>query len=219
MPEFTVKEVRLPELHLPEIKREEIVRSLSGHLPEVDLARARQASFKVPAVTLSGSDIGRLLAAVAAVARLVRPTSSRGRWLTGRAGRGSRWSVARIVKPRPNRSRLPIALGAVILAVIGSWVVLRRPAVRQRVEAAARRAREQFDVLVSTQLNPEITTEEPIAFSAAETAPVRAEGFVSASEDADRSASPKAAEYVDGLGSNGSSTDGVSSRKGSGKRG
>jgi hypothetical protein len=37
MPEFTVKEVRLPELHLPEIKRDDMVRSLSGvRLPDVD---------------------------------------------------------------------------------------------------------------------------------------------------------------------------------------
>ena len=41
MPEFTVKEVRLPELHLPEVKRDEIVRALSGiRVPEVDRAIA-----------------------------------------------------------------------------------------------------------------------------------------------------------------------------------
>ncbi len=95
MPEFTVKEVRLPELHLPEIKRDEIVRSLSGvRLPEVDLARARRTSIRIPAVTMSSADLGRLLAAAATVARLARPTPSRTSRLAGPFRRRSRFPVA-----------------------------------------------------------------------------------------------------------------------------
>ena len=79
MPEFTIKEVRLPELHLPEIKRDDIVRSLSGvRLPEVDLAKARRTTIKVPAVSVTGADVGKVLAAGAALARFVTPdTDSR----------------------------------------------------------------------------------------------------------------------------------------------
>ncbi len=148
MPEFTVKEVRLPELHLPEIKRDEIVRSLSGvHLPEVDLAMARRASIKLPAVTLSSSDVGRMLAAAAAVVRLVRPTPKRTGWLSGPFGRRSRAAVARIVPPKRRRSRWPIVLGGILVVVLGAWAVLRRPAVRLRIDAAARDARARFDDL------------------------------------------------------------------------
>lgn len=159
MPEFTVKEVRLPELHLPEIKRDEIVRSLSGiHLPEVDLAKARRAGIKVPPVTLTSSDVGRL---IAAVARFVRPAPSRGRWLTGLVGRRLPSPIARIVQPRPSRSRWPIVFGAMIVAAFGAWMLLRRPVVRRRVEEAGRRARERFDELRSRGVRPAVVSDEP----------------------------------------------------------
>ncbi|MDO8485970.1 MAG: hypothetical protein Q7S35_13595 [Candidatus Limnocylindrales bacterium] len=170
MPELTVKEVRLPELHLPEIKRDEIVRTLSGvHLPEVDLAKARRARIRVPAMTLTRSDVGKLVAAVGAVARFMRPTPSRGRWLTGPFGRRSRSPIARIVQPRPRQSRWPIAFGAIIVAAFCAWALLRRPAFRQRVDEAARHARERFDELRAREVRPEGAADEPIAPSATET--------------------------------------------------
>jgi hypothetical protein len=146
MPEFTVKEVRLPELHLPEIKRDEIVRSLSGvRLPEVDLAKARRASIKVPTVTLTGSDIGKLVAAGAAIARFARPIPSRGPRISARFGRGSRSPLVRIVQPRRARSRWPIAIAVIIAAAIGAWALLRRPAVRRQVDEATHTARTRFE--------------------------------------------------------------------------
>jgi hypothetical protein len=164
MPEFTVKEVRLPELHLPEIKRDEIVRSLSGvHLPDVDLAKAKRAGIKLPAVTLTSSDVGKLLGAAAAVARFVRPAPGRPRWLTGPVGRRLPSPIARLVQPRPRRSRWPIAIGVLIVAAFGAWAILRRPAVRQRIEATARRAREQFDGVRVREARPEVVTDELIA--------------------------------------------------------
>jgi hypothetical protein len=166
MPEITVKEVRLPELHLPEIKRDEIIRTLSGvRHPEVDRAKARRPKIKVPAVTLTSSDVGKLVAAVAAVARFARPTPSRGRWLTGPFGGRSRSPIARIVQPRPRRSRWPIAFGAIIVAAFCAWALLRRPAVRQRVDEAARRARKRFDELRAREVRPEGAADEPIALS------------------------------------------------------
>ena len=147
MPEFTVKEVRLPELHLPEIKRDEIVRSLSGvRLPDVDLARARRATLKVPAVSVSTSDMGRLLAAAAALARFVRPAPSRPPMLAIPFGRRARSPLARIVRPKRRGSRWPLAIGVVVV-ILGAWAILRRPEVRRRVQAAARNVRSRFDDL------------------------------------------------------------------------
>jgi len=172
MPEFTVKEVRLPELHLPEIKRDEIVRSLSGvHLPEVDLARARRASVKLPAVTLSSSDVGRMLAAAAAVVRLVRPTPTRVGRLSGPFARRSRLAVARIVQPKRRRSRWPIVLGGILVVVLGAWAVLRRPAVRLRIDAAARDARARFDDLRNGDRHEAMDAHEAVAGATGDAGP------------------------------------------------
>jgi hypothetical protein len=144
MPEFTVKEVRLPELHMPEIKREEIVRSLSGvRLPDVDLAKARDVRIKVPAVTLTTSDVGKLLAAGTAILRFVRPAPRRAGPL-GLFGRRSRLPSVRIAQPR-RRRRWRLIGGLVVLAAIGTWFAMRRPALRQRAEDAVRQARERID--------------------------------------------------------------------------
>ena len=146
MPEFTVKEVHLPELHLPEINRDEIVRSLSGvRLPDVDLARARRGRINVPMVSLTSADVGRLIAAAAAVARFVRPAPSRSRWLVGPIGRRSRSPVARIVRPRSTGSGRLFVFGAIVVVGFAAWAALTKPAIRQRLVAAPRQARERID--------------------------------------------------------------------------
>ena len=177
MPEINVKEVRMPELHLPEIKREEIVRSLSGlHLPRVDLAMARKARIKVPAIAITSSDIGKLVAATVALARVVRPAPKRGGWLAGAFGRRSGSPVARLVRPRSRLPRLPIALGAMALAALGAWALLRRPAVRTRLDETARRAREQFDALRARSDVDDVPADEPITVNTVEVAPIEAAG-------------------------------------------
>jgi len=169
MPEFTVKEVRLPELHLPEIKREEIVRSLSGvRLPDVDLAKARRASLRVPAVSVTGADVGRMLATAATVARLVRPTPGRNTWLAGRFSRRSRSPLTRIVQPRRRRSRWPIAIGGMIVLALLASAILRRPEVRRRLDSAARGARRRLDELRREDGNETLAIElyEPVDLAA-----------------------------------------------------
>lgn len=166
MPEFTVKEVRLPELHLAEIKRDDIVRSLSGvRLPEVDLATVRQATIRVPAVRLTSSDVGKLIAAGAAIARFARPVPNRGPWTSGRFGRRARSPLVRMVQPGRSRSRWPLALGACIVVAVGAWAVLRRPSIRNQVDEAMRSARARFDAWRATSAQPDEGTDEAIASS------------------------------------------------------
>jgi type II secretory pathway component PulM len=161
MPEFTVKEVRMPELHLPEINRDDIVRTLSGvHLPEVDLARARRATFKIPTMTLTANDVGRLVAAGAAITRFVRPTPTRIRAPRNLFGRRSRSPVAMITGSRSRRSRGPILLGVLVVAVVGIWALLRRPAVQRRLETAGRDARERFETWRAQDLRPVTETDD-----------------------------------------------------------
>jgi hypothetical protein len=166
MPEFTVKEVRLPELRLPEINRDEIVRTLSGvRLPEVDLDRARRAKIKVPTVSLTADDLGRIIGAGAAITRFVRPGPPRVRSPWNPFRRGSRSPVKLIVRPRTRRSRRPIVLGALVVAVVAVWAILRRPANQRRIEVAARDARERFATWRAQDLRPDSATPDDVAAS------------------------------------------------------
>jgi hypothetical protein len=183
MPEFTVKEVRLPELHLPEIKRDDIVRSLSGvRLPDVDLARARPMRIKIPAVSISSADVGRLVAAVVAITRFTRPTPRRGRMPNLPFARGSRSPVARLIQPRTRRSRWPMLLAIVGVAAVAAWALLRRPAIRRRVEEIAHDARERLATMQTPDERLEIDTDTPARNI--ETASTEAGGFANATDDA-----------------------------------
>ena len=74
MPELPVKETRLPELHLPEISRKDIMRSLSEmRMPDVDLPDAVTKRDWMPDV-----DLGKAVAGAAAAAHIGR--RSRRRW-------------------------------------------------------------------------------------------------------------------------------------------
>jgi hypothetical protein len=162
MPEFTLKEVRLPELHLPEIKRDDIARSLSGvRLPDVDLTRARAAKIKVPAVTLTGADVGRLVAAGAAVARLVRPAPRRSRLF--RLGRSARTPSIRLLQPRKRRSRWPLLIVVAGGVAVAIWAVLRQPAVRERVDSMARDVRERIATMQAPIEELNVDSDKPIA--------------------------------------------------------
>jgi hypothetical protein len=83
MPELPVKDLRPSELHLPEIKREDIVRTLSERLPSVDLSalqlpgrdRREGSRFEWRSI-----DPTEALAGLAAVSRIGRPLVRRWRW-------------------------------------------------------------------------------------------------------------------------------------------
>jgi hypothetical protein len=158
MPEFTVKEVRLPELHLPEVKRDEIVRALSGmHLPDVDLPSVERRS-RLPRVDLtalpwrkrglSGVDAGELIAAGLAAARLLRPATP-ARWSPARLlpiGRSRRDLVA-VIRPAPRRSRRRVTVIAIAGAVAAIWMLSRNASIRARLGRFAGDARQRFDAM------------------------------------------------------------------------
>jgi hypothetical protein len=185
MPEFTVKEVRLPELHLPEIKRDDIVRSLSGvRLPDVDLAKARPVRVKMPPIAVSSSDLGRLVAAGVGIARLARPTPRRGRMPRLPFARSSRNPVARLVQPRTRRPRWPMVIVVVGAVTVAVWALLRQPSIRRRVDEMARDARERWATMRTPAERLEIDADEPVAVRGVESASTEAGGFVNAIQDA-----------------------------------
>jgi hypothetical protein len=178
MPEFTVKEVRLPELHLPEIKRDEIVRALSGlHVPEVDRAiaeprrRLRDIDLRDLARRrrdLSGIDAGKLIAAAVTAAQMARPAPKRARWSPFRRSRWSavsrsRDSVVAMVRPAPRRSRRRVIV-IVALAAAAGWVLFRSPAFRARIDGTTAAVRRMIaDRRSASVADVDLETGEPVA--------------------------------------------------------
>jgi hypothetical protein len=124
MPELPVKEVRLSELHLPEIKRDEIVRSLSEvRVPTFDLAGMERPRLQLPEgirrIDWRSIDLSGALAGAAAVARLGRPIARRSRW--------------------------PFVAGTVIVIGAATAVILANPAVRERAARTFRDVRARLD--------------------------------------------------------------------------
>lgn len=181
MPEFTVREVRMPELHLPEIKRDEIVRALSGiHIPDVDLTsadrRLRLPGFDLAALPwrkggLAGVNAGKFVAAAIAAARVVRPAEPRSRWSPLRR---TRRNLVAVVRPAPRRSRrrFTVIAIAVAVAVAVGWMLFRNASFRSRLDHVAQDARQWIDTMrahPSDDIDPD--ADESVARTASETAP------------------------------------------------
>ena len=185
MPELPVKEVRLPELHLPEIDRDQIVSALSGlRLPAVDMpaigrqgsdADERSGRFDWRAIDWPAIDLGPAIAGAGALVRL----GSRARPLV--------------------RSRWAVAAGVVVATGLAAAAIPAQPVVRERAGRTIRTVRdgvrermggndEALDVdadLADTEADVETVATEEI--TAADVAAVETDSLVTteAAGDAD----------------------------------
>lgn len=178
MPELPIKEGRLSDLHLPEIKREDIVRSLSEiRLPDIDLTRLERPKFDLPdavskfewpTIDLPSVDVGKAVAGAVAAVKIGRRA------------------------PRP---RWPLAVGGLLVAGVAAWTILTNETVRAWLTNVARTLRERLAARRSDEHDRlEIDRDHPIAFDAAQTAPIAAPAFTD-------SIPIDATGYPDGLGS------------------
>jgi hypothetical protein len=167
MLELPIKDVRLPRLHLPKIKRDAIGRSLSDRLPNVELPDAA-SNFAWPKIDLPSVDVGQALAGTAAAAHIGR---------------------------RRHRPRWPLAVGGLIVAGVVGWAILSHEALRARLARRADAMRARLSALRSSRYDQfDLDRDDPIAFDAAETAPVQAPAFAASTAVA-------ASGYPAGLGS------------------
>jgi hypothetical protein len=115
VPELPVKEIRPAELHLPEIKREQIVRALSEiHLPTIEIPDGL-SKIDWRAIDPSSIDVGKAVAGVVAATRLG--------------------------KPMIRTSRLTIAIGTLVVIGLAAAALLSTPAVRERAGRTVRGVR------------------------------------------------------------------------------
>ena len=196
MPEFTLKEVRLPAFHLPEVRRDDIVRALSGiHRPEIDAAtvepRRRIRTIDVRAIPwrqwgMSGTDAGKLIAAAVTAARMVRPAPKRSRWSPFRRTRWETFSRSRdnlvaVVRPARRRSRRRLVAVVIALSAVASWLMIRNPGVRARLDGIGADARRRISEIRSRNLaDKELETATPVPVMSADAVPTGASGDIDA---------------------------------------
>jgi hypothetical protein len=140
MPELPVKEVRVSELHLPEIKRDDIVRSLSElRLPSIDLPKVERpranVADRVGRIDWRSIDLSGALAGAAAIARIGRPVLRRSRWT--------------------------MAAGAAILVGLAAAALLANPAIRERAGRTVRDLRARMDARSDADVMLDIEDDTP----------------------------------------------------------
>ena len=150
MPELPVKDVRFSDLHLPEMKREGIMRALSDiRRPDVDLSKIELPKVGMPEAVSNidwptTSDIGKAVAGAAAAVHLGR---------------------------RAQRRRWPFAVGGLVVAGLAAWA-FSNEMVRARIAGVVNSLREWIETMRTT--DDDRFDDDPIAFDAAETHPIEA---------------------------------------------
>jgi hypothetical protein len=150
MPDLPVKDSRLSALHLPEFKRDDIVRSLSEiRMPDADLSKVQRPNLDLPDAVSKFEwpriDVPKALAGAAAVVNI------------GRRARRPRW---------------PLAVGGLIVAGTIA-AVLSNEGLRSRLANAINALRERLMAMRSSRDHVlDIDVDDPIAFEAAETAAI-----------------------------------------------
>jgi len=158
MPTLTRKSFQLPELHLPEMRRDDIAKTLADvrhELGEVrreidksraDIANLHLPKFEMPDVDLSRLDVPKAVTSAAQSVGLMKR----------------------------RRSRTPFIIGGLVTLALLIWAALRSPTVQERVRTVAQDARERIDAMRTT------ADLEPHAFDAADTMAVEGSAFTDA---------------------------------------
>lgn len=188
MPTLTRKSFQLPELHLPEMRRDDIAKTLSDvrhELGEVrreidksraDIAKLHLPKFEMPDVDLSRLDVPKAVTSAAQSAGLMKK----------------------------RRSRVPFVIGGLITLGLLVWAALRSPTVQERFRTVAHDAREKIDAMRAQ------ADLEAHAFDAADTMPVEGSAYADTPIGAE-SPFDGPSDLPTGLGSNGAhgSADGT----------
>lgn len=165
----STKQSRLPELRLPEISRDSIVRGLS-EMRGPDLSKMERPNIEMPDIDLSKVDFPRID--------------------VGKAVNDAAIAVGIV---RPSRRRWPFLLGVAVIAGLTGWALMHSTAIRDRLDRAARTARERIDEMREDE---EFDT---VAFTAAATAPIESDAFGDVAGALD-DAGVNANDYPEGLG-------------------
>lgn len=177
MPELHLKDLRFPELRMPEMTRDDIAKALSEARKELGEVRKELGEMRHD-IDLSRIDVPKAMSDAAI----------------------SVGQTVGLVK-RP-RSRLPFIAGALVTLGLVGWVVRSSPSIKSRIQGIVQSARERMDAMQASNDDASSDDMEPRAFDAAVTIPVEPSAYA---DDLASSNSPfdGPTDLPKGLGTNG----------------
>jgi hypothetical protein len=193
MPELQLKKIRFPELHLPEMSRDDISKALGDARKELGEVRKDLNDFRremeMPRVDLSKVEVPKIDLSKVEVPKEARDAARKaGKNMTKAA------QDAGLVK-RP-ASRLPRVIAAVVTLGLVGWALANSPTVRARLRAAA----QQIQDKMAERNNAWDLDEEAHAFDASSAPPVEPSAFADAISTPDSPFAEPPSDVPDGFG-------------------
>ena len=176
MPELHLKDLRFPELRMPEMTRDDIAKALGEARKELGDVRKELGEMRHD-IDLSKIDVPK---AVSDAATSVGQT------------------VGLVKRPR---SRLPFIAGALVTLGLVGWAVRSSPSLKSRIQGVVQSARERMDAMRASDDGMSSDDMEPRAFDAAVTIPVEPSAY--ADDLASNSPFDGPTDLPKGLGTNG----------------
>lgn len=141
MPELQLKKIRFPELHLPEMSRDDIAKALGDARRELGEVRKDLNDFRhemeMPRVDLSNLEMPKLDLSKVEVPKEARDAARK----AGRNVTKAAQDAGLVKKPA---ARLPRILAAAVTLGLVGWALANSPGIRARLRAAAQQVQDKM---------------------------------------------------------------------------
>jgi hypothetical protein len=183
MPTLRIREVRLPELHLPEMSRDDIGRAIGDATRDIDLSRLDPRGKDMPEIDLSKIELPKIDLKKIDLSGIDIPKAV---------------ATASAMRGKSRRSRLPFVVGGLITLGLVGFALMSSPAVRPRLTSLGQRLKEKVDERRAA-MDARRDADEAHAFDAAVAVPIERSAFASS---APKNGSPfdGSSELPEGLG-------------------
>ncbi|HEX2470083.1 MAG TPA: hypothetical protein VHK05_05795 [Candidatus Limnocylindrales bacterium] len=216
MPELNLKDLRkdlrLPELRLPEMSRDDIAKALGEARKELrgvrkDIEDFRR-EFEMPRVDLAAVDMDKVTGPAREGAKQVtdtakqsaRQASKQAKEASKQVAKGAREAAESAGLVKPNRMRrMPFVLAGLVTIGLVAWALLNSPSVKVRLRDSAQRARERMN----ERRTAWDLDDDTRAFDAAKTAGVKSSAYSDSIDSADSPFAEPPAPLPEGLGTEG----------------
>ena len=220
MPELKLKDIRKdlrwPELRLPEMTRDDIAKAIGEARKEMAEVRRdlnefrRELEPKVDEarsdIESAANDISKEARAAAKDARKAGKDMSKALGKNVEKGRKEAMKAAQDAGLIKKPSRIPYVVGGLITLGLVGWA-LSTPSVKDRLRSAARQARERIEAMRAERME----SDDTYAFDAAERADVRSSSFDDAIPSADSPYAAPPSDLPSGMGAPDATDSGASS--------
>lgn len=197
MPALNLKDLKFPELKLPQMTRDDIGKGLGEARKELGEFRRDLDAFRremeMPRVDLSKIEIPKV-----EVPREARKAAKEAHKAARNAGRGVTKAAQDAGLVKKPVSRLPIVVAAAVTLGLVGWALANSPSIRERLRAAA----QKFQDRMAQRGDPWALDDEhePRAFDSAVPAPVQPSAFGDALPGADSPFAEPPSDLPDGFG-------------------